>query len=421
MKAPELLKQIRPQVLERVSMKPGRDAAAQSAFALELDGFYSALEAAVDTGNPAWLDPILVEWARTSTLSSAEGPRLNLPGLLERLISITSDVALEQLGEGEALDLLTTVTPIYVYALEKLASLELEGRMAHMSNELAQTRDKLEQLDRSKSQFISIAAHELRTPLTLIQGYATMLEDSLKAGTAPEVGSLLKGIGVGIQRLQRLVKDMIDVSMIDNDLLSLNLQPLQLRQILSQLQTELEPIAADRRQTLTIDGFAGSDSWIYADPDRLQQAFRNLLGNAIKYTPDEGQIGVGGRELPGFVEVTVRDTGIGISPEDQELIFEKHVPTDSELHSSSKSNFKGGGAGLGLTITRGIIQAHGGTIWVESEGCDEVRLPGSTFHVLIPARTDSIDPEMRRLFGPLTEAGSKHNGKEDSPTNPSST
>jgi signal transduction histidine kinase len=148
--------------------------------------------------------------------------------------------------------------------------------------------------------------------------------------------------------------------------------------------------------------FSGSDAWIYADPERIYQALRNILSNAIKFTPDKGSITVDGRTLPGFIEITVADTGIGISSENQTLIFEKFGQLGRvDLHSSGKTKFKGGGPGLGLAIARGIVEAHGGTIWVESEGHDEKKLPGSTFHVLIPARTEATDPRIAKLFDSL--------------------
>jgi signal transduction histidine kinase len=106
--------------------------------------------------------------------------------------------------------------------------------------------------------------------------------------------------------------------------------------------------------------------------------------------------------LSGFIEVTVADTGIGISAEDQATIFEKFGQLGRvDLHSSGKTKFKGGGPGLGLPIARGILEAHGGSIWVESEGYDEVRNPGSIFHILIPARVESPDPKMSELFDTL--------------------
>jgi signal transduction histidine kinase len=134
----------------------------------------------------------------------------------------------------------------------------------------------------------------------------------------------------------------------------------------------------------------------------LLQVFRNVLYNAVKYTPDGGQIGICGRKLPGFLEVIIRDTGIGIDPDDSQVIFDKFVRLgNTALHSSSKTKFKGGGPGLGLRIAKGILESHGGAIWVESDGFDEKSCPGSTFHILIPMRAAPPDARMARLFAPM--------------------
>jgi signal transduction histidine kinase len=141
---------------------------------------------------------------------------------------------------------------------------------------------------------------------------------------------------------------------------------------------------------------------IQADPDLLWKVFYQLVINAIKYTPDGGAITVSGTEitpLPSFdyaqdaqegpgarsVEIVVSDTGIGIDPAHHELIFEKFYQTGPvAFHSSGKTKFKGGGPGLGLAIARGIVIAHNGRIWVESQGYDEAHCPGSQFHVRLP-------------------------------------
>jgi signal transduction histidine kinase len=195
---------------------------------------------------------------------------------------------------------------------------------------------------------------------------------------------------------------MIDVSMIDNNLLRLNFQPTQVTTMMDALNYEFEPSLRDRKLILDRKDFEGNRQWIYVDTVRLSQAFRNLINNAIKYTPDGGTITIDGRTLPGFIEVTVADTGIGISAENQTVIFEKFGQLGRvELHSSGKTKFKGGGPGLGLPIARGILEAHGGSLWAESPGYDEKTCPGSTFHMLIPTRTESPDPTITKLFDNL--------------------
>jgi signal transduction histidine kinase len=264
---------------------------------------------------------------------------------------------------------------------------------------LVNVQKQLERLDRTKSNFISVAAHELKTPLTLIEGYTTMMRDMIEESGQNQFDSLLVGMNKGVRRLHEIIDDMIDVSLIDNNMLSLHFQKITLMHIFSLLEGELSESITERRQKLEIKKFNGINTWIYADSERLYQALNNLLSNAIKYTPDKGKIKVDGRTLPGFIEITVSDTGIGVAPENHSAIFEKFAQLGRpNLHSSGKTKFKGGGPGLGLPITRGIIEAHGGTIWVESEGYDEKKFPGSTFHVLIPIRTEADDPKIAKLF-----------------------
>jgi signal transduction histidine kinase len=413
MSAHEFLKQIRPAWLQRVSTSLARGTNAREAFTGQLERFFDSLEQALTSGNPAWLDSILLEWTSSPTLTDLQQKKNNVAELINKIISITNDVALEILAEPDALNLLTTVMPIYTYALEKIARLEMESRVIYMTNELDQVQQKLERLDRSKSNFISVAAHELKTPLTLIEGYASMIRDMVAQTNDSQIDMLLAGINTGIQRLREIINDMIDVSVIDNDLLSLNLQPISLKHLFDLLRHDLDGVVLERRQTLEINDFPGSEMWIYADSERLYQCFHNVLLNAIKYTPDHGRIMVDGRTLPGFIEITVTDTGIGISPENQTLIFRKFSQASASLHSSGKTKFKGGGPGLGLPITRGIIEAHGGTIWVESPGYDELKCPGSTFHILIPNRTEPNDPKIEKLFGKLEKAQPKPDAKEN--------
>jgi signal transduction histidine kinase len=418
MKAQDLLGQIRPIWLQRVSQSMTRGVGARDAFLDELNRFYDGLEQSVMTGNPAWLDSIIYEWTGAPTLSDLQESRQNVSETLNSIISITNDIAIENLSEQDALDLLSTITPIYTYGLEKIARLEMEARVAYITNELVEVRQTLEKLDRSKSNFISVAAHELKTPLTLIEGYTEMLRELVAQNGNNQIDTLLSGVNTGINRLHEIIDDMIDVSLIDNDLLSLNLQPILIGQHLNLLQRELESAIQERHQGLEINKFPGSEVWIYADSERLYQALKNVVSNAIKFTPDKGRITIDGRSLPGFIEITIADTGIGVSTENQIRIFEKFGQTGRvNLHSSGKTKFKGGGPGLGLPITRGIIEAHGGTIWVESPGYDEEKCPGSTFHILLPLRTERTDPKVAKLFGTLEKQQIEPDVKENPPAN----
>jgi signal transduction histidine kinase len=396
------LAKIRPAWIARVGQELARGMEVRAGFEEQLGRFFELLEQSVTTGDPAWMDPILLDWATSSTETDLESGLYHVSYLINRMIALTIQVSRESLTKQQALDLLASVIPIYTYGLEVVARYEMETRVAHISSEMEKVQKRMEQVDKSKSAFISVAAHELKTPITLIEGYASMMDDLARDKNNGTLEGLLAGMNTGIGRLRIIVDDMIDVSLIDNKLLTLNFQPIQIAHTISAIQMEVAAILANRKLTLEIVEFDGSKQWIYADSTRLMQAIQNVINNAIKYTPDGGKITIDGRTLPGFIEITVSDTGIGISAENQAVIFEKFGQLGRvELHSSGKTKFKGGGPGLGLPIARGILEAHGGSIWVESGGYDEIRCPGSRFHILVPARTDTPDVEMKKLFDTL--------------------
>ncbi len=340
------------------------------------------------------------EWAASRTETELKGQISGLSAILDQITLQTYEIANENLKPEDGLAVIGAILPILMHACNYSAHNKSHLQIDHMSAELEKARDSMDRLDKNKSDFIAIAAHELKTPLTLIEGYSAMLKERLQPlDGVNQAEILLKGIDNGTRRLEEIIDDMIDVSMIDNDLLALNFQPVWINRLLDGVHREFKQIIHDRRLNLDVRSFAGSQEMIFGDEERLYQAFRNLVSNAIKYTPDGGSIIIDGRLLPGFIEILITDTGIGIALEDQERIFEKFGRLGSvSLHSSGKTKFKGGGPGLGLAISRGIIEAHGGTIWVESEGYDEIRCPGATFHLLLPLRKSPPDKKIARLF-----------------------
>jgi signal transduction histidine kinase len=182
-------------------------------------------------------------------------------------------------------------------------------------------------------------------------------------------------------------------------LLSLNFQPVWLNRLFQVLHSEFSDIVNARKQLMVLNDFPGFSEMTFGDPERLLQVFRNVLTNAVKFTPDGGKIDISGRKLNGFIEITICDTGIGIAVDDQSLIFEKFSQLgNSSLHSSGKTKYKGGGPGLGLHIAKGIVDAHGGAIWVESPGCDENSFPGSAFHIILPLSNKPPDDRSAKLF-----------------------
>jgi signal transduction histidine kinase len=396
----DALQKIRPIWAERVARDLASGEGVRVGFLEQLERFYDLLEQTVATGNTAWLDPILYDWGRSSTESNLEEGSYYVSFVMNRIIVLTIEVAREALNKEDALEVIAAIMPVFTHSLSVIVRYEMETRVTHISDELGKTQEKLQELDHKKSNFISVTAHELKTPLTLIEGYATMMADMMTEAGQTQMDGFIKGMRTGIGRMKRIIEDMLDVSLIDNNLLKLNIQPMWISHLITLLQNDLKSTLAQRKQHLTINEFEGTDLMIYGDSGRLYQAIYNVTTNAIKFTPDGGIITVDGRMLPGFVEITITDTGIGISPKDQTGIFEKFGQLGrTDLHSSGKTKFKGGGPGLGLSITKGIIEAHGGTIWVESEGCDEVKLPGSTFHILLPTHAEPTDPRVAKLFG----------------------
>ncbi|MBI3167949.1 MAG: HAMP domain-containing histidine kinase [Chloroflexi bacterium] len=414
------LQKLRPIWVERISRELAAGEGVRAGFEEQLQRFYTLLEQTVVTGDTAWLDPILYDWGHAPTESNLEQADYHVSFVLDRMISLTIDIAGDHLEDKDALELLAAIVPILAHSLGVVIRYEMETRVAHISKELGSVQEKLQVLDQNKSKFISVAAHELKTPLTLIEGYTSMMVDLVQNSEQASMKSYLSGVNTGILRLRGIIDDMIDVSLIDNHLLTLNIQPLWTSHLLNLIRNEFKKPIAERKQTLNVIDFEGSEMMIYGDSERLYQALHNVITNAIKYTPDKGTITIDGRLLPGFVEITIKDTGIGISPEEQTLIFDKFGQLGrADLHSSGKIKFKGGGPGLGLSITRGIIETHGGTIWVESAGYDEVKLPGSIFHILLPIRTEPTNPVMLKFFGnnEPQQTETETSGKENTPTN----
>ena len=399
----DIFEKIRPIWLERVASQLSIVEKVQESFAEQLAQLYEALVNAIVEGSPKQLEPILMGWINSRTESDYNPAENSVYSILSQMMVITCDVANEKLNAADALAVISQAIPIYTFALGLSTTNEAKLDLKYLEEELAKARTSLKRLEDSRSDFISVAAHELRTPLTLIEGYASMLDDvTLHDYRSEQTGICLNGIKTGTTRLREIVDDMIDVSMIDNGLLALNYQPVWLNRILHQIYREFNTTIIERHLELEILPYPGSDEMIFADGERLYQAFRNVVSNAIKYTPDEGTITISGRLLPGFIETVVKDTGIGIAPEDHLRIFEKFGRLgDVSLHSSGKLKYKGGGPGLGLPITKGIIEAHGGSIWVESTMSDEEHCPGSMFHILIPVLKTPPDDKVAQLFHPL--------------------
>jgi signal transduction histidine kinase len=296
-----------------------------------------------------------------------------------------------------------------------LRSLNME--ISGLNEDLRLSNERLERLDAVKSDFISIASHELRTPLTQIQGYADLLMEMSERNllTPQQTVEITASLRHASQRMGEVIASMLDVSQIDVENMDLSFVETSLASI---IKLAIEPFSEaihKRNLTLVARGLRSLPP-IYGDYKRLVQAFEALITNAIKFTPDGGKINVAGEVYeqdaegrPKSVRVIIQDTGIGIDPQHHRLIFEKFYRVGSTaLHSTGTTKYKGAGPGLGLPIAKGIIEGHGGRIWVESEGHDEERNPGSAFHVVLPVHPTTMDARQRILQ--LREAAEETEG-----------
>jgi signal transduction histidine kinase len=385
LKPTKILQNLFPLIENRVVLELTKGSLLKEEIADQFQTFFNHLLQTVETGNPSWFDPLLETWANSLTQTDLEEDRIIINEFIAQLVLIIDQSIVENSKPQQAVQLNTTLLPIYSYLFNKTANIVTNKKIKYLSKQVEKAKSDLAKLDESKSNFVAVAAHELKTPLTLIDGYTSMMVDMILKQNNNDLLVFTNGILNGSKRLRGIIEDMIDVSLLENNLLNLNYQPYWLNRILEFVLLELSPVSKDRDISINIHDFDGYNLMNYGDSERLIQLFKNLIINAIKFTPDGGIININGRILTGFIEVLISDTGIGINQEDQTTIFEKFNRLGNiALHSSSKTKFKGGGPGLGLPIAKGIAEAHGGSIWVESSGYSETEFPGSTFHILLP-------------------------------------
>lgn len=260
-----------------------------------------------------------------------------------------------------------------------------------MSQELRKTLDNLrtanlglQELDRLKSQFVSVASHELRTPIISIRGYIELVREGEGGPVTDEQENMLAVASRNTERLLVIINDLLDISRIEAGALHLDMVSVDLNRLVRDTLEEIRPLADRHGHTMELEPESGIPE-LEGDPDRLAQVITNLLSNAIKYTPDKGRIVVRTeRGDTGGVHLKVEDDGIGIPSGDLPHIWERFYRGQhaSGHHRSRSTDFRTGGTGLGLPIVKGIVEEHGGNVRVESE-----EGAGSTFHVYLPTGT----------------------------------
>jgi signal transduction histidine kinase len=245
---------------------------------------------------------------------------------------------------------------------------------ARLLTELQARTAQVEAASQHKSEFLANMSHELRTPLNAIIGFSEVLSERMFGELNEKQEEYLKDINASGQHLLSLINDILDLSKIEAGRMELELTDFHLSTALDNALILVRERAGRQSITLqlSVDERLGE---VRADERKIRQVVLNLLSNAIKFTSEGGRIEVRALPVDGSVEVTVRDTGAGIAPEDQEAVFE-------EFRQVGTAAKKVEGTGLGLTLCRKFVELHGGRIWVKSE----VGV-GSTFSFTIPVKT----------------------------------
>lgn len=250
------------------------------------------------------------------------------------------------------------------------------GRLAVSYNSMAL---QLVELNRLRAEFISVASHELKTPINVIIGYVELLQENIYGELTPKQREVCQTVVKQANSLTRLIKRLLDISRFEASGGKLEPREIDLRKYLTNLEASFSVLANQRN--IAFDVRHGDDmaTTVFWDEDRINEVLGNLLSNAFKFTPRDGRVDLavsGGGEQ---VVIEVRDTGVGIEPEQLPRVFDKFFQADNQAKTAAK------GTGLGLAIAREIVEAHGGTISAESE-----LGKGTTFRVMLPVRIAGI-------------------------------
>jgi signal transduction histidine kinase len=286
------------------------------------------------------------------------------------------------------LDLLLTIASHVAVAIDNAQTYEdveklaqtLEERVAERTQDLRSANDRLRELDQLKSSFVSIVSHELRTPMTSIKGLVENMLDGLTGDLNDRQTFYLGRVKYNIERLTRMINDLLDLSRIEAGRMNLHQSAVNIGSLAREVVETLQPLAQERSLILEAQ-VASAIGIIQGDRDKLIQIFTNLINNALKFTESPGTVTVEVRQRgDDMIQTCVIDTGCGISPEEQQIIFER-------FYRGQSSEMKNRGAGLGLAITRSLVELHGGSIWVES-----VLGEGSRFYFILPVIQPNFQP-----------------------------
>ena len=296
-----------------------------------------------------------------------------------RISGAASPIAAPSLEDGIADDILAELASLGLvrvargedrtYVLTSLGQQLVERGLS------ADASDVLKDVERLRTDLLSTIAHELRTPLTVVRTSTGLLLDPTSQPSDEQRTAMLETIERNAERMQRLIGDILDLARFRSGSIRLQLRRFDAADLAESVASALGPLADRRGQRLVIDAPDGQGPHVFGDRPRLERALVNLVSNALKFSPDDGEVRIRIRLAPsGDVTWSVIDAGPGIAAEDQARLFERFFVGRQDQHSQAE------GVGLGLPTALAIAQAHGGTIEVDSRPGQ-----GSTFTLVVPA------------------------------------
>ena len=250
-----------------------------------------------------------------------------------------------------------------LFAAEAAVAIEradLMARMEGLNRMLAVQVEALRVSDQLKTDFVSSVSHELRTPLASILGYLDVLLEGEVGEFTPEQEEFLQIVDTNARRQLTLINDLLTLSGLESGKTTIRAVPVDMRELVELYVQDQRPALSAKEHTLELD-LPDAKVPAMLDPERIGQVITNVLSNAIKFTPEQGEIGVSLEATPEELRLTVRDSGIGIAPEDADRLFERF------FRARNASDMAIPGTGLGLAICKGIVDAHGGSMAVQSE------------------------------------------------------
>lgn len=277
-------------------------------------------------------------------------------------------------GKGEFFPVLKSVVPVKIgkseYLIESFIDLSESKKT---EEELLQAKFAAESANRAKSEFLTNMSHELRTPLTAIIGFSDVMLGGMSGEFSEQNKKFLNNIANSGKHLLTLINNILDLSKIEAGKMKLELEMFSVSEVFNDTRAVTSALAL--KKDISMEYKVDPEISVYADRVRFKQVIYNLVSNAIKFTPKNGSVTVSAVKAGGSVRVTVSDTGIGISKENQKLLFQPFRQVDASINRQYE------GTGLGLALVRKFVNLHGGRVWVESETGK-----GSTFAFELPLK-----------------------------------